>query len=66
MSAEVSPQTPQGELTALLKTPWFQEGHFAAGGEYRGGEGRIGGWGRGEGRVKGEWKGWGKGGKLGE
>jgi len=40
MSAGDSPQTPLGELTALPHTPsWFQEGHFAAGGEWREGLG---------------------------
>jgi len=33
---------PTGELTALPRSPiWFQEGRFAAGGEWRGWEGRT-------------------------
>ena len=54
MSAGASPQTQLGELTALPRPPsWFQGGRLAAGGEWRGGEGRTRDRGRGEGRRKG-------------
>ena len=55
MSAGASPQTPLGELTAHSRSlSWFHGGRFAAGGKWRGGEGRTRVKGRGEGRGKGE------------
>jgi len=56
---------PTGELTALPRPPsWFQGGRFAAGGKWRGGEGRTRrrgeegkGGGRGNREGKGEEKG---------
>ena len=58
MSARASPQTLLGDPLAS----WLQESHFAAGGEWRAGEGRTRG---GEGRGKGEWGREGKGGSWG-
>jgi len=54
MSAGALPQTPLGELRALPRLPiWFQ-GAASHRREWRGGEGRTRGGGRGEGKEKGE------------
>jgi len=58
MPAGALPQTPLGELTALPQTPWLLSilrGPLRGRREWKGGDGRTRGGGRGERREKGKW-----------